>query len=227
MKLFFFNESWFYSFVWIVNALSIVFSEMLKLSRNNKNIKMFGVPPNTLPLVIYIGIFCYWVLLHYNISFKTIAGGFNGAFWWYGPLSEDWEFLKTNLPKLSCGFKDNILCNVVEVIILKTHTHIPPPKKKKERKKKKKNIKMEKTALDFTEFCVFVQRLTKLQGHGTELVTNVRVAADSREAQRRAEEEEAQRQRYGNSLKHLRLQLHYLVHFSPNLLMLIIVLWIQ
>ena len=43
---------------------------------------MFGVPPNTLPLVIYmyIGIFCYWVLLHYNMSFKTIAGGFNGAF---------------------------------------------------------------------------------------------------------------------------------------------------
>ena len=27
---------------------------------------MFGVPPNTLPLVIYIGMFCYWVLLHYN-----------------------------------------------------------------------------------------------------------------------------------------------------------------
>ena len=36
---------------------------------------MFGVPPNTLPLVIYIGIFCYWVLLHYNMSFKTISGG--------------------------------------------------------------------------------------------------------------------------------------------------------
>ena len=52
---------------------------------------MFGVPPNTLPLVIYIGIFCYWVLLHYTMSFKTIAGGFNGAFWWYGPLSEDQE----------------------------------------------------------------------------------------------------------------------------------------
>ena len=66
---------------------------------------MFGVPPNTLPLVIYIGIFCYWVLLHYNMSFKTIASGFNGAFWWYGPLSEDQEFFKTNLPKLSCGFK--------------------------------------------------------------------------------------------------------------------------
>ncbi|XP_071491809.1 dynein regulatory complex protein 1-like [Diadema antillarum] len=39
------------------------------------------------------------------------------------------------------------------------------------------------------------QRVTKLQGHGTELVTNVRVAADSREAQRRTEEEESQRQR--------------------------------
>ena len=79
----------------IVNTLSIVCSEMHKLSRNNQNIKMFGVPPNTLPLVIYIGIFCYWVLLHYknyNMSFKTIASGFNGAFWWYGPLSEDQEF---------------------------------------------------------------------------------------------------------------------------------------
>ena len=63
---------------------------MLKLSRNNQNIKMFGVPPNTLPLVIYIGIFCYWVLLQY-MSFKTIAGGFNGAFW------RSRKFL-TNLP---------------------------------------------------------------------------------------------------------------------------------
>ena len=52
---------------------------------------MLGVPLHTLPFVIYIGIFCYWVLSHYNMSFKTIAGGFNGAFWWYGPLSEDWE----------------------------------------------------------------------------------------------------------------------------------------
>ena len=52
---------------------------------------MLGGPPNTLPLVIYIGIFCYWVLLRCNMSFKTIAGGFNCAFWWYGPLSEDQE----------------------------------------------------------------------------------------------------------------------------------------
>ena len=74
--------------------LSIVCSETLNLARNNEYIKMFGVPPNTLPLVIYIGIFCYWVLLHYNMSFKTIAGGSNGAFWWYGPLSEDREKFK-------------------------------------------------------------------------------------------------------------------------------------
>ena len=44
--------------------------------------------------IAYIGIFCYWALLHYNMSLKTIAGGFNGAFWWYGPLSEDREILK-------------------------------------------------------------------------------------------------------------------------------------
>ena len=79
--------------MWIVNAQSIIVcSEMLKLWRNNKNIKMLGVPRNTLPLVIYIGIFFYWVLLDYNMSFKTIAGGFDGAFWWYRPLSEDREF---------------------------------------------------------------------------------------------------------------------------------------
>ena len=76
---------------------------------------MFGVLPNTLPLVICIGIFCYWVLLYYNMSFKTIAGGFNGAFWWYGPLSEDREFFKTNLPKLSCGF--HIETNCVHILI--------------------------------------------------------------------------------------------------------------
>ena len=26
-----------------------------------------------------IGIFCYWVLLHYSKSFKIVTGGFNGA----------------------------------------------------------------------------------------------------------------------------------------------------
>ena len=88
MKLFSsLNHNFIVLYELLLNALSIVCSEMLKLSRNNQNIKMFGVPPNTLPLVINVGIFCYWVLLHYNRSFKTIASGFNGAFSWYGPLS--------------------------------------------------------------------------------------------------------------------------------------------
>ena len=51
-------------------------------------------PPPPPRDIAYIGIFCYWALLHYNMSLKTIAGGFNGAFWWYGPLSEDRELLK-------------------------------------------------------------------------------------------------------------------------------------
>ena len=63
---------------------------------------MFGVPPNTLPLVIYIGVFCYWVLLQYNMSFKTIAGEFNGAFWWYSPLTEDREIFKKSTKTILC-----------------------------------------------------------------------------------------------------------------------------
>ena len=38
-------------------------------------------------------------------------------------------------------------------------------------------------------------RLTKLQSHGRELVSNIRVAGDAREAGRRIEEEDARRQR--------------------------------
>ena len=38
-------------------------------------------------------------------------------------------------------------------------------------------------------------RLTKLRDDGFELVTNIRVAGDAREASRRLEEEEARRQR--------------------------------
>ena len=39
----------FYRVVWTINALLTVRSEMLPFSGNNQNIKMFGVPPNTLP----------------------------------------------------------------------------------------------------------------------------------------------------------------------------------
>ena len=57
------------------------------------------------------------------MSVKTIAGGFNGAFWWYGPLSEDPEFFKANLPKLSCGEFNNFFLNLKkkQEIIRKRH----------------------------------------------------------------------------------------------------------
>ena len=55
--------------------------------------------------------------------------------------------------------------------------------------------------LQFTDFLFifffnFFQRLLKLKTDGTELVTNVEVAADARESMKRLDEEEARRQRY-------------------------------
>ena len=91
----------FYRVVWTINALLIIRSEMIPFSENNQNTKMFGVPPNTLPLVMYIMIICHWAILHYNMSFKTIAGRSDGVFWWFPALSEDQEEKK---PKLYCGF---------------------------------------------------------------------------------------------------------------------------
>ena len=76
--------------VW-TNTLLTVWSEMLLFSGNNQNINMFGVPPNTLPWVMYVMIICHWVILHYNMSFKTIAGRSDGVFWWFPALSEDQE----------------------------------------------------------------------------------------------------------------------------------------
>ena len=85
--------------MWIANAPSIVCSEMLKLSRNNQNIKI----PNTLPLVI--GIFCYWVLFTLQ---HVIQNNCQWVYWFFLMVwSTFWRSRKflTNLPKLSCGFK--------------------------------------------------------------------------------------------------------------------------
>ena len=49
INIFFFVNAEFYRVVWTINALLTVRSEMLPFSENNQNIKMFGVPPNTLP----------------------------------------------------------------------------------------------------------------------------------------------------------------------------------
>ena len=50
-------------------------------------------------------IICHGATLHYNMSFKTIAGRSDGVFWWFPALSEDQEKNLLNSPKLSCGFK--------------------------------------------------------------------------------------------------------------------------
>ena len=47
--IFFFINAEFHWVVLTINALLTVRSEMLPISGNNQNIKMFGVPPNTLP----------------------------------------------------------------------------------------------------------------------------------------------------------------------------------
>ena len=88
----FFVNAEFYRVVWTINALLTVLSEMLRFSGNNQNIKIFRVPPNTLPSrLMYILIICYWAILHYTMSFKTIAGRSDGVFWWFSALSEDQE----------------------------------------------------------------------------------------------------------------------------------------
>ena len=40
---------------------------------------------------MYIIIICHWAILHYNMSFQTIAGRSDGVFWWFPALSEDQE----------------------------------------------------------------------------------------------------------------------------------------
>ena len=50
-------------------------------------------------------IICHGAILHYNMSFKTIAGRSDGVFWWFLALSEDQIVFLSNSPKLSSGFK--------------------------------------------------------------------------------------------------------------------------
>ena len=40
---------------------------------------------------MYIMIICHWAILHYNMSFKTIAGRSDGVLWWFHALSKDQE----------------------------------------------------------------------------------------------------------------------------------------
>ena len=92
-SIFFAVNAEFYRVVWTINALLTVLSEMLPFSGNNQNIKMFGVPPNTLPYIV--GYVYNGKLTLGNIalimSFKTIVGRSHGVSWWFPALSEDQE----------------------------------------------------------------------------------------------------------------------------------------
>ena len=57
---------------------------------------------------MYIMIICHGAILHYNMSFKTIAGRSDGVFWWFPALSEDQAKKLLNSPKLSCGFERDL-----------------------------------------------------------------------------------------------------------------------
>ena len=61
--------------------MPIVCSEMLKLSINNFNIKTVRGPSEHSAIGnIHRDILLLSITIHYNMSFNTIAGGFNGAF---------------------------------------------------------------------------------------------------------------------------------------------------
>ena len=104
-KLIYFSvNAEFYRVVWtIINALLTVRSEMLPFSENNQNIKMFGVPPKTLPQVTctYIMIICHWAILHYNMSLKKLQEGlmvfFNDSLHFLKIKKKIVEFTKTIL----------------------------------------------------------------------------------------------------------------------------------
>ena len=60
--------------------------------------KVQNPAPNTLLQVMYIMIICHWAILHYNMSFKTIALRSDGVFGWFPALSEE----STNAFLLNC-----------------------------------------------------------------------------------------------------------------------------
>ena len=97
INIFFVNAE-FYRVVWTINALLTVRWKMRTFSGNiekNQNVRSHPPPPPPPPpeyfAIMYIMIICHWAILHYNMSFKTIAGRSDGVFWWFPALSEDQE----------------------------------------------------------------------------------------------------------------------------------------
>ena len=96
-------------------------SEMLPISENNQNIKMFGVPPNTFALG-YVHVHNDNLPLG-NIAFKTIAGRSDGVFWWFPALSEDQQkksWIHQNyLVALMCVFFSSFFLYVFSVLYVR------------------------------------------------------------------------------------------------------------
>ena len=112
----FVNAEFYRVVYWTINALLIIRSKMLPFSENNQNIQMFGVPPNTLPQVMYIMIILPLgniTLQYMYMSFKTIAGRSDGVFLWFPALSEDQEFFFLNSPNRSCGFNSSLRTKIM------------------------------------------------------------------------------------------------------------------
>ena len=79
----------FYWGVWTINALLMVRSEMLPFSGNNHTQKCSESPRTLCHRLCTFMIICHCAILHYNMSFKTIAWMSGGVFWWFPALFED------------------------------------------------------------------------------------------------------------------------------------------
>ena len=109
INIYFFVNAEFYRVVWTINVLLTVRSKMIPFSGNNQNIKMFRVSPEHFALGLctyYIMIICHWAILHYNMSFKTIAGRSDGCFLmisctFWRSTKKIVEFTKTTLVALT------------------------------------------------------------------------------------------------------------------------------
>ena len=66
---------------------------MITFSRNSLKYQNVRTPPeHTANGNVHTDILLLGIIALEYMSFKTIFGGFNGAFWWFGVLSEDQEF---------------------------------------------------------------------------------------------------------------------------------------
>ena len=84
---------------------------MIKFSRNNlKYLYVWSPPEHTANGDVHTDILLLDIIALEHVI-QIFFGGFNGAFWWFGVLSEDQAKELSNPPKLSCGFKHTCVKN--------------------------------------------------------------------------------------------------------------------